>query len=95
MPGSVRLGDQCTGHGCYSGRANISASANVLINSRGAHRVGDAWSSHGCAVCPPHGASQSSGSPTVFINSKPLARIGDAIDCGSQNSTGSANVITN
>ena len=95
MPGSVRLGDLCTGHGCYGGRVNASASGNVMINSKGAHRIGDSWTPHGCAVCPPHGASQSSGSPTVFVNSRPLARIGDAIDCGSQNSTGSSNVITN
>jgi uncharacterized Zn-binding protein involved in type VI secretion len=95
MPGSVRLGDVCTGHGCYGGRTNISASGNVLINSRGAHRVGDGWSGHGCGVCPSHGGSQSAGSPSVFVNSKPLARIGDSIDCGSQNSTGSGNVITN
>lgn len=95
MPGSVRLGDSCTGHGCYAGRSNTSASGNVMINSKGAHRVGDSWSEHGCVVCPPHGASQTSGSPTVFVNGRPLARIGDAISCGSQNSTGSSNVIAN
>nr|MBC8549448.1 PAAR domain-containing protein [Candidatus Brocadiales bacterium] len=33
--------------------------------------------------------------PTVFVNGRPLARIGDAISCGSQNSTGSSNVIAN
>jgi uncharacterized Zn-binding protein involved in type VI secretion len=95
MPGSVRLGDMCTGHGCYGQRPNISASGNVLINSRGAHRVGDAWQVHGCSVCSDHAGSQASGSPTVFVNSKPLARIGDSISCGSSNSTGSGNVIAN
>jgi len=95
MPGAVRLADACTGHGCYPSRTNVSASANVFINSRGAHRVGDAWDSHGCAVCPPHGASQANGSPNVFVNGKPLARIGDSVDCGSSNQTGSQDVIAN
>jgi uncharacterized Zn-binding protein involved in type VI secretion len=95
MPSAVRLGDVCTGHGCYGGRANASASGNVMINSRGAHRVGDAWGEHGCAVCPDHGSSQASGSPTVFVNSRPLARVGDSVACGSANSTGSGNVIAN
>lgn len=95
MPGSVRLGDTCTGHGCYPSRSNVSASGNVFINSLGAHRVGDAWDAHGCAVCPDHDASQASGSPNVMVNSRPLARIGDALDCGSANQTGSGNVITN
>lgn len=95
MPGAVRLNDACTGHACYSSRNNVVASSDVHINSRGAHRVGDAWAAHGCAVCPPHGATQSSGSPTVFVNNSPLARIGDAIDCGSANMSGSSDVIVN
>jgi len=95
MPGAVRLNDVCTGHGCYGSRGNISASPNVFVNSRGAHRVGDSWDSHGCAVCPDHGGSQASGSPNVFVNGMPLARIGDSIDCGSTNSSGSGDVIVN
>jgi|TARA_B110000495_G_scaffold163866_1_gene149283 uncharacterized Zn-binding protein involved in type VI secretion len=95
MPGTVRLTDICTGHGCYPPRENASASPNVFANSLACHRVGDAWQPHGCAVCAPHGASQASGSPNVFVNSKALARIGDAIDCGSSNQTGSGDVITN
>ncbi|MEO1942686.1 MAG: PAAR domain-containing protein, partial [Candidatus Thioglobus sp.] len=62
---------------------------------RGAHRVGDAWSSHGCEICPPHGGSQASGSPNVYVNGSALARIGDSIDCGSSNMSGSKNVIVN
>jgi|TARA_B110000881_G_C18535633_1_gene495627 uncharacterized Zn-binding protein involved in type VI secretion len=95
MPGSVRLTDICTGHGCYPSRDNAGASGNVLINSLGAHRVGDPWNEHGCPVCVDHGGAQASGSPNVFVNSLPLARIGDAIDCGSSNQTGSGDVITN
>ena len=63
---AVRLGDQCTGHGCFPPRANISASGNVFINSIGAHRVGDGWAVHCCGpVC--HGGSQATGSSTVNL----------------------------
>ena len=41
MPGIVRLGDICTGHGCWPPRANSSASTDVFVNSRGVHRLGD------------------------------------------------------
>lgn len=95
MPGAVRLADVCTGHGCFKSRQNSSASGDVFINGRGAHRLGDAWDVHGCNTCPEHGGSQSSGSPNVYVNGLPLARIGDIIDCGSMNSSGSSNVIVN
>jgi uncharacterized Zn-binding protein involved in type VI secretion len=95
MPGAVRLNDACTGHACYPSRNNLIASSDVVINGRGAHRVGDAWGAHGCPACAPHAASQASGSPTVFVNNVPLARIGDALDCGSMNMSGSGDVIVN
>ncbi len=41
MPGIVRLGDYCSGHGGYPPRPNDEASANVFVNSKGVHRVGD------------------------------------------------------
>lgn len=95
MPGCVRLGDICTGHGCYPPRPNVSASGNVIINSRGAHRVGDGWAAHGCGVCAPHGSIQGSGSPNVMTNNRAQARCGDAVACGSANATCSGNVIAN
>jgi uncharacterized Zn-binding protein involved in type VI secretion len=95
MPAAVRLNDECTGHGCFPSRPNIVASTNVFHNSRGAHRVTDAWDSHGCGVCVPHDSIQDSGSPNVFVNSKAQARVGDAIACGSTNATGSGNVFVN
>ena len=95
MPGAVRLHDTCTGHGCFPSRENISASTNVFINGRGAHRVGDAWASHCCPGSGCHGGTQATGSPNVFVNGKALARIGDSIDCGSSNATGSSDVIVN
>lgn len=94
MPGAVRQGDACTGHGCWPPRANSSWSSNVFINSRGAHRVTDGWSSHCCGpAC--HASVQASGSPNVFVNGLALARIGDSIACGSSNASGSGNVIIN
>ena len=46
MPAVVRLGDICTGHGCWPPRQNIEASQNVFVNGRGVHRLGDAWAVH-------------------------------------------------
>lgn len=95
MPGAVRLGDLSAGHPhCYPSRPNTGASGDVLINGRGAHRVGDAWAAHG--ACPdhsPHGGVASSGSKTVLVNGKPLCRVGDAISCGDTMAAGSPDVI--
>jgi len=88
----VRLGDICTGHGCYPARANISASSDVFVNGLGAHRVGDSWAVHCCGT-PCHGSIQASGSGSVFVNGKAVARVGDSIACGSSNATGSSNVF--
>lgn len=88
----VRLGDSCTGHGCFPSRNNDSASSDVFINNKGAHRVGDHWVTHCCGpAC--HDSTQSSGSATVFVNGKALARVGDSIGCGSTNASGSTNVF--
>lgn len=92
MPSVVRLGDVCTGHGCFPSRPNVEASDNVFVNQLGAHRVGDAWDSHCCGPSC-HSSTQSSGSSTVFVNGKPLARVGDTIACGSTNQQGSDNVF--
>lgn len=90
----VRLSDTCTGHGCWPPRPNVQASPNVLVNGRGAHRVGDAWAAHTCPAIPEtHASVQATGSSTVFVNGKALARVGDSIACGSSNATGSSNVF--
>lgn len=89
--GAVRLGDSCSGHGCWPSRVNDSASSDVLINAKGAHRVGDHWVTHCCKSC--HDSTQATGSSSVYVNGKALARIGDSIGCGSSNATGSNNVI--
>ena len=89
MPAIVRLGDMCTGHGCFGPRTAISASPDCLIEGIPAVRVGDLWETHGCGVCADHDGIQASGSPNVLINGIPVARVGDSISCGSTNLTGS------
>ena len=93
MPAICRLGDTGTGHGCFPPRPNTAASADVFINNKGAHRVGDSWASHGCGGCTPHGGSLASGSSTVFVNGSALGRIGDPVSCGSTVAVGSGNVF--
>ena len=89
---AVRLGDICSGHGCYPPRPNLTASNDVFINGLGAHRVGDSWQEHCCKSC--HGGTTISGSTDVFINGLPLARIGDQVDCGSVCLQGSTDVFS-
>lgn len=94
MPGIVRLGDICSGHGCYPTRKNEQASSNVFINGKGVHRVGDTWEVHCCdGSC--HKGALAVGSPNVFINGKAVGRIGDRIDCGSTCISGSSTVFCN
>ncbi|KAA5602800.1 PaaR repeat-containing protein [Roseospira marina] len=96
MPEAVRLGDTCTGHGCWPARANVGASGDVFANGRGAHRVGDPWAAHTCLKIPEtHASIQDTGSPNVFVNGRPWARVGDAVACGSSNATGSPDVVVN
>lgn len=92
MFGASRLGDRCSGHGCFPPRINTSASYNVLVNGLGWHRYGDTWESHCCGKhC--HGGVLDNGSNSVFINGKRAGRIGDAISCGSVIINGSNNVF--
>ncbi|KIC42238.1 hypothetical protein RA27_02285 [Ruegeria sp. ANG-R] len=93
MPAVTRLGDSCTGHGCFPPRASVSASGDVYVDGIAVHRVGDAWAAHGCDVCPPHGGALSAGSGTVFANGRAIGRIGDPVDCGSSVASGSGTVF--
>ena len=90
MPSVCRLSDVCTGHGCFPPRPNVSASGDVFVNSRGAHRVADAWAVHCCKSC--HPGNTVTGSSSVFVNGRALARVGDAVNCGSRIASGSPTV---
>ncbi|MDE1463256.1 PAAR domain-containing protein [Spartinivicinus poritis] len=76
MPAATRLGDICTGHGCFPPRPSITGSANVLINGRPAIKAGDMYMPHGCPNCPPHPGSLAAGSSSVTINGSAAGRWG-------------------
>ena len=91
MPSVTRLGDICTGHGCFPPRPSDSASPNVFINGIALHRQSDSWSVHCCGVC--HGSVLASGSSTVYVNNLQAGRVGDPVACGSSVAQGSENVF--
>lgn len=91
MAAVARLGDYCTGHGCWPPRQGINASPNVRVNGIPVHRVGDGWLIHCCPNDGCHAGVVAAGSGSVFINGRPAARIGDAISCGSLIAMGSPN----
>lgn len=94
MPAVTRLGDACTGHGCWPPRPSTDASPDVFINDIAAHRQGDTWAAHTCPSIPEtHASVLANGSATVFVNGKPLGRIGDPVACGSSVAAGSPNVF--
>lgn len=93
MAAVTRLGDLCTGHGCFPPRPSIQASPDVFANMIPVHRQGDKWAVHCCAAC--HGAVLAQGSFNVFVNNKQVGRIGDPVSCGSAVAAGSPNVFAN
>lgn len=93
MPKTTRLGDMDTGHDSCPPTALVTSSDNVIINGKGAGRVGDTYAPHGCDDHPTHAGSISSGSSTVFINGKAAGRVGDSVSCGGSVADGSPNVF--
>lgn len=94
MPAVARLGDQCTGHGCWPPRPSTGASPNVFVNGIAVHRQGDAWAPHTCPSIPEtHASVLAAGSSTVYVNGKQIGRIGDPVACGSSVASGSGNVF--
>ncbi len=92
MPQATRLGDLDTGHDACPPTGLVTASSNVIINGKGAGRVGDTYAPHGCIVHTPHSGSIASGSGTVFINGRSAGRVGDPVSCGGSVAQGSNNV---
>ena len=78
MPPVTRLGDICTGHGCFPPRPSISSSPNVYVNGIPVIRVGDAYAPHGCSHCKSHPGNLVSGSLTVFVNGLPVGWSSDS-----------------
>lgn len=93
MAAITRLGDGNTGHDACPPVALVTASDNVLINGKGAGRVGDSYAVHGCKTHPSHVGTIASGSGTVYINGRKAARVGDAVSCGGTVAVGSPNVF--
>ncbi|SHO55211.1 PAAR domain-containing protein [Vibrio quintilis] len=97
MPKAARLGDNCSGHGCFPATPIVAGSPDVSINGKPAACKGDTVLLHACP-CPQmphgvHGRSISAGSSNVSINGKPAARINDAIGCGGSVAAGSGDVF--
>ncbi|KAF0113227.1 MAG: PAAR repeat-containing protein [Rhodospirillaceae bacterium] len=94
MPAVTRVGDVCSGHGCWPSRPSVEGSPNVFINGLPVVRQGDAFAPHTCPDIPEtHGGVLAGGSPTVFVNGRPVGRIGDAVSCGGAVAAGSPNVF--
>lgn len=92
MPAATRLGDLNTGHDLCAPVALGSASHDVVINGKGAGRVGDVYVTHGCKSHPDHNGTIASGSATVFINGMAAGRVGDPVSCGGSVAAGSSDV---
>ncbi len=93
MPKATRLDDNDTGHDACAPTALVTASKDVIINGKGAGRVGDSYAPHGCKAHSSHSGVIASGSATVFINERAAGRMGDAVSCGGRVAVGSSNVI--
>lgn len=90
MPGAARLGDLCSGHGCWPSRPNIQASPDTFVNGIAQHRQSDAWATHCCPSIPQcHSSVLAQGSPIAFVNGLQRGRIADPVACGSIVATGS------
>lgn len=82
-PNVHRLGDICTGHGCWPPRTSTEGSFDVKVNGIPVHRLGDAWDSHCCPNKGCHSSVLAAGSSTVNVNGLQMARVGDPVACGS------------
>ena len=90
MPGSARINDVGSGHGCWPSRITDQGSPDTFVNSRNVHRQYDHWVTHCCPNNGCHDSYLSLGSPISFVNGKGRGRIADDIACGSIVATGSS-----
>lgn len=95
MSAICRVGDICSGHGCWPPRNIITGSSNVFLDGKRVARKGDRLNVH-CKPCGKkkkcHASVIARGSSSVFVNGKPVARIGDPVKCGSVCATASPTV---
>jgi uncharacterized Zn-binding protein involved in type VI secretion len=94
MPAAARRGDIGIPH--CSPYVIATASSDVVINGRGAARVGDVSTPHlrpGGKKCPGHVAPIITGSSSVLINGRPAATVGSSLLLCTVVATGSFDVI--
>lgn len=94
MPAAARLSDPGIPH--CSAYVIATASTDVIINGRGAARVGDVSTPHlrpGGKFCPVHVVPIIQGSSSVFINGRPAARVGDPLADCTRVAAGSPDVV--
>ena len=96
MPGIVRVGDKCTGHGCWPPRPAIQGSPSVFVNQKAVVRQGDKYAIH-CKECsdkrPCHDGAVIKASSNIFINGIEAVRVGDPLNCGSAASNASTDTF--
>lgn len=93
MPAAARQGDAGIPH--CSPYVIANGSRDVIINGRGAARVGDISSAHLIPgrKCGTHTAPIVNGSSSVLINGRPAATVGSKLAVCTAVATGSADVI--
>lgn len=93
MPAAARRGDAGIPH--CSPYVIATASGDVIINGRGAARVGDVSTPHlrPGKKCPVHVVPIVSGSSSVIINGRPAATVGSRLASCTAVATGSGDVI--
>lgn len=93
MPAAARRGDLGVPH--CSPYVIATASSDVLINGRGAARIGDVSTPHRVPgrICGTHIAPIVVGSTSVLINGRPAATVGSYLAGCTVVATGSTDVI--
>ena len=80
MSRATRVGDLNTGHDACPPVALLEGSSSVLINGKGAGRLGDRYRLHSCLDHATHADKIAEASSSVYIDGRPAARLGDRVD---------------